>query len=702
VLKSRFLANIYSGLSGGRSRCVLLLTLLPLAAVGQSAPADEKQDTRHKTQETTLRLPEARIRAVGPERFAVGSRRLALDSLTLAQYRGASLAEALQARSPLYIKSYGPGQLASISLRGTSARHTAVLWQGFNINIPSLGEADFALLPLGATTRVAVQPGPAAALYGSGTVGGAVLLDTDPDWRPGTRGSVQADAGSFGTRGGSAEASGVSGASEVSGVTPRLAWRTAFSGRAAQNDYPYWLPTPAGPERRRLVGAALLHQLSLSQDLRLRLGTAGELSAAAWLTDTDREIQPSIYAAPSQAGERDQSRRLLLGYRHLASARRQWAVRAAWVEDRLDYREGASVDRSLMRTTQAQAEHTLALGSQGSPANPWGSLRVGAEMQHFAAAVDGYDAAEIRENRAAAFALLRLDPRPGLRLSGNLRQALLPGGAAPLSPTLGIEWDLISDFKASEVDNYATKSLSRSVTQSLTATASAARSYRAPTLNERYWRPGGNPDLRPETGWGYEAGLRHRAALALDLNASLSLTSELTGFHQLINDWVQWLPGSTAVWSPRNLRQVRTQGLEASTTLAWRRGRYALNTRAAYHLTETTKLAGAPADADPVGRQLPFVPRHQAAFVLDQQWRGWGLSAQAGAVSARYTDPSATVALPAYTQTGTALSYTWRRPGFDVTSSLRGTNLFGQAYQSYPGRPAPPRAWQASLRLDWR
>ena len=76
------------------------------------------------------------MRAVRPSRFAIGSRWLVLDSTALAQYHGAALVELLEARTPLYIKNYGPGQLASILLHGTSARHTAVLWQGLNINIP--------------------------------------------------------------------------------------------------------------------------------------------------------------------------------------------------------------------------------------------------------------------------------------------------------------------------------------------------------------------------------------------------------------------------------------------------------------------------------------------------------------------------------------------------------------------------------------
>ena len=30
---------------------------------------------------------------------------------------------------------------------------------------------------------------------------------------------------------------------------------------------------------------------------------------------------------------------------------------------------------------------------------------------------------------------------------------------------------------------------------------------RMPTLNDRFWRPGGDPDLRPERGWNADAGL---------------------------------------------------------------------------------------------------------------------------------------------------------------------------------------------------
>ena len=667
----------------------------PASPTGRPVPADSARRSRQPH-----RLGEVRVRAVGPERFAVGSTRTELDSAVLAQYRGSSLAEVLQARTPLALKYYGPGQLATIALRGTSAQHTAVLWNGLNIMLPTLGQTDFALLPVGASTRISIQPGPAAALYGSGAVGGAILLDAAPDWRPGARGSGQLDAGSFGLLGGNVEARAASAV---------LAVRVAAGYREAQNNYSYVMQEARGPVRYTLQNAALRHQWSFSPSLAWRVGRAGELSAAAWLTDTDREIQSGTGIVGGQARERDQSRRLTLGYRHVA-ARGQWSGRAAWFEDILNYRDGGAPSNSRVRTTQAQAEHTAALGARGS-------LRLGAEAQYFAALVDGYGTTPVTENRAAAFALLRYDPRPALRLSANLRQAALPAGLAPLTPTVGLEWDLLPPVAnptpsapetaalvdaaaAPAAENLAfTHSPIPLFAHSLTIRASAARSYRAPTLNERYWRPGGNPDLRPESGFGYEAGLCHR----LNGPAGTMLETELTGFRQEVNDWVQWLPStSTGIWSPRNLRRVRSQGLEASMALRLRRGRYTGSARVAYHLTDTRKTQGAPDAPDPVGVQLAFVPWHQASFGTDHRWRGWLASSTLVFSSYRYVNASGIDYLPGTVLLGATLGRTLPGPGTTRLLLLaQANNLLGQVYESYPGRPAPPRSVGGSLRVDF-
>lgn len=638
---------------------VVWAVLLPLAAraqPNQGAPADTMRQQM---------LPAVQVHGARPARFTVGSRVLTLDSVALAGFRTGTLADALSARTALYLKNYGPGQLASITLRGTSARHTAVLWNGFNINLPSLGEADFALLPVGANTRVDVQPGPAGATYGNGAVGGTVFLSSGVRWGAGWLGGAQVEGGSFGLGAGQVE---------TSFSNARLAVRTSASYREAQNDFPYSSPELGGVVRRRQENAAF-RQASVAQDVTLRTGQHGELAAAVWLTDANRQIQPGIGAANSHARQRDQSCRLTASYRHLA-ARREWTVRAAWFEDVLNYRDDVSgLSESRVRTRQAQAEHTWNVAANAS-------VRAGAEAQHFAAEVDGYGAAPRTETRYSGFGLLRYDPWPRLQLSLNVRQAALPGRRPPLTPTAGVEW------QALQTDRHA-----------VAVKANASRSYRAPTLNERYWRPGGNPDLLPEDGLGYEAGLVHTYTLA---PARLQLHTELTAYRQLVDNWVQWTPTAAGYWAPRNLRQVRAQGFEANSQLTWRRGAYRLAARAAYGFTQSQKTRGTAADSDPVGRQLPYVPLHTAALSADQQWRRWQLGTTLTFTGYRYTDASATDFLPSYLLLNASVGRTLPlRTGWQLLVLAQAFNLANAEYQSYQNRALPPRYGALSVRLSW-
>jgi vitamin B12 transporter len=637
-----------SWLAGG-----LLLTTT--AAAAQTAP-----DTAR-----IQRLPTVRVAGVRMERFAVGSRRLALDSLALTNYRTGTLTDVLGARTAIYLKNYGPGQLASITLRGTSARHTAVLWNGFNINLPSLGEADFSLLPVSGFTQADVQPGPAAATYGNGAIGGTVLLSSGVKWDAGWRGAAQAEYGSFGLGAGTVEAAF---------SNQKIAVRTSLLYREAANNFAYYTQEAQGRTRQRQQNAAL-RQGSLSQDVTLRLGQRSEVAVAAWLTDADRQIQPGIGTNNTHAEERDQSRRLTGSYRYV-SPRHEWTARAAWFEDIINYRDDVSgLSESRVRTSQAQAEHTWTVA-------PNASLRLGGEAQHFAAQVDGYGHQPRIENRYSGFALLRYDPRPRLRLSLNVRQAVLPGRRPPLTPTVGAEWLALKQG-----------------THTLTVKGSASRSYRAPTLNERYWQPGGNSDLLPEESLGYEGGLVHTFTQA---PAHLRLQTELTAYRQLVDNWVQWTPGAT-YWSPRNLRQVRAQGLEASTQLSWQPTAYRLLARTSYSLTQSVKTRGVLSDSDPVGRQLPFVPLHTAAFSTDHTWCGWQLSTTLTYTGYRYTDASATEYLPSYWLLNAALGRTLAvRPGWRLQVLAQGFNLANTTYQSYQNRAMPLRSGSLSLRVLWR
>ena len=71
-----------------------------------------------------------------------------LDTLVLESKSTSNLSQLLIQHSPVFIKTYGPGGTSTASFRGTTASHTLVLWNGFQLNAPNLGQVDFSTIPV--------------------------------------------------------------------------------------------------------------------------------------------------------------------------------------------------------------------------------------------------------------------------------------------------------------------------------------------------------------------------------------------------------------------------------------------------------------------------------------------------------------------------------------------------------------------------
>src|SRR5665647_1335045 len=70
-----------------------------------------------------------------------------IDSITLAKSGTVRLSELLSQNTPIFVKEYGRGAMATVSFRGTAPSHTKVSWNGLELNSPMLGMVDFSLIP---------------------------------------------------------------------------------------------------------------------------------------------------------------------------------------------------------------------------------------------------------------------------------------------------------------------------------------------------------------------------------------------------------------------------------------------------------------------------------------------------------------------------------------------------------------------------
>ena len=637
--------------------CVAFFSLSKFWALAACAailavPAVAQQDT------TLHQLRTVEVFGRPAEVYAAGSRVSAVDSSYLSTYAASSLADALQARTPIYFKSYGVSGLSSVAFRGTNASQTAVLWNGLNIAPATLGQSDFSTLPVSGFGAVDLQYGSAAALYGSGAIGGAVLLHSPLYKSQGVGADVQQEAGSFGR---------YFSSGRISYGSSKLQVGASAYIRLAENNFTYNDLSRFGTPEVRQEHAAQ-KQRGFTQDLIYHLSSKTQVALHGWYTYADRELQPAMGSVNSNAEQQDENLRLMTQLKH-SSNWGQTDLKLAYFKDYLNYTDLSTNSVADVQTYQLQADHTYTRGDN------W-SLRGGVNLQQYLAENDGY-AGRQNENRASAFALFRYNPVSSLALSLNVRQAFVEGYNPLPTPAAGFNWKF---FQRNQ--------------HQLSLKGNAAGSYRVPTLNDRFWVGAGNPELKPEQGWSYETGLRH----LLVLGNTLLLETEATAYHMLIDDWIQWAPGDAGNWRPTNLQKVRSQGVELSSQLTATFGEVKLSGTAGYTYTSSEQAAVYEGAGDK-GKQLMYVPLHKATFASEANFQGWSVLGNLNYTGLRYTSNSETTSLDDFLLLQLALSKRLPLRQNTLILTLRADNVTNAAYQTMIARAMPPRGYTFSLRF---
>ncbi|MGA0558725.1 TonB-dependent receptor plug domain-containing protein [Larkinella sp. VNQ87] len=601
-------------------------------------------------------LPSVTVRGSTPERFSAGQKTQRIDSLTLEQFRFQTLTDVLTYTTPVAFKVYGPGQLATASFRGTSANHTAVLWNGININQPTLGQTDFSTLPIAGFEQLSVQYGSSASCIGSDAVGGSILLQANPKWQqPGFSVSVGQQLGSFRNSGTQAGVRFVSPTNK----SWQIAGKTFLYRNRLPNNFPY-------RERGNyFVEQSTTRQEGFIQDLYFRNQRNQQLSVNTWLTDND------LIVSPFDTTVRERTR--MQSYRFLATYETpKWTARLGLIRDVIDYAKGnfktpshSETDRLVSRI-EREFTKTYRLGKA--------SLRVGGEWSHYWTRVDGYGGTTIQEDRADFFALFRYQ-MSRLSLSANLRQAFVTRFDPPITPSLGAEYIFVQRGK-----------------NTLTAKASAGRSYRVPTLNERYWKELGNPNLKPENGFNLETGLLTKWSP----NERWQVSSEATVFRNRIDDWSYWNPDYG--YRVENLQLVVSRGLEWTVTLNYSTPTWQSGLTLGYALTRSSQERVYNVYAqDIVGKQLVFVPKHSGRLTAFVARRNTRLTVQTQANSRQYTTFDNIQFLRGFVLTNIMLETTAKFGPVQTRIQGQINNVFDTVYLNVKRNAMPGRSYSVQV-----
>jgi len=125
---------------------------------------------------------------------------LTVDREQIEASQAYDIAELLRVNAGFDIgRNGGPGQTASLFLRGAESNHTLVLIDGVKVNDGAVGQAALNNIRPDMIERVEVVKGPRSALYGSEAIGGVVQIFTRRA-EPGTQWGLMAGGGKDRTR----------------------------------------------------------------------------------------------------------------------------------------------------------------------------------------------------------------------------------------------------------------------------------------------------------------------------------------------------------------------------------------------------------------------------------------------------------------------------------------------------------------------
>lgn len=624
----------------------------------------------------------------------IGVQKTMFDSIALKENISLSMADILTFNSSVFVKSYGRATLSTVAFRGTSPSHTQVTWNGIRINNPMLGMTDFSTIPSFFIDKASLLHGTSSINETGGGLGGLVRLGTAPDVPKGVSLQYVQGVGSFSTFDEFLRFT-------YGGKHWHVSTRAVYS--SSPNDYKYinhdkkiniydddkniigWYhPT----ERNRSGSYKDFHAL---QEVYYNTNKGDCLGFNAWYINSNREL-PMLTTdygdeRDFENRQREQTLRSVISWDHQRS---NWKFGAkvgyihTWMA--YDYKREVAENQWATMTRSRSRVNTFFGQAEGeyNPTKKWFFTANISAHQHFVRSEDkniilqngdraivGYDKGRIELSGSAS---AKWQPVSPLGMSIVLRQEMFGNAWAPIIPAFFI------DALVSQKGNVMLK-------------ASVSRNHKFPTLNDLYFLPGGNPNLKSEHGWSYDAGA------SFDINGSspipYSIGGSATWFDSRIYDWITWLPTTKGFFSPRNIKRVHAYGIEGKLNIAFEPfENWIFDLNGSYSWTPSINIGEKMSPGDQsIGKQLPYVPKYSASFTGRLTWKSWSFLYKWVHYSERFTmssnDYTITGHLPKYYMSNVSLEKELKFKPLHLQLKLAVNNLFNEDYLSVLSRPMP-------------
>ncbi|MEM7161841.1 MAG: TonB-dependent receptor [Bacteroidota bacterium] len=546
----------------------------------------------------------------------------------------------------LNLRSNGPEALTTLSFRGGSSSHLSIRWNGVDIQSPMLGQLDASLIDFAFFDQVQCNA-QAADRTNSGISGNLELAS-----------SLNADANSL----------SLSAAFRTyDHQTYRLEWKDQrgpfqqelqLVKRQGLNDYPI-------PEADRTANEhAQFDVTGLHWQGKLKVNKKTELIGRVWAQDRESELAPHIQQTRSEAEQFDRFLRTQLALRQ-QSAFMDYEVQLSYFSDDNIYIDPLSL---LNDTNHYELGNVRILLKK--ELDDAFQIDLNLEAQRVVAESPNYNR-NIQQNRQHVDLILNKAWKFGMSRAmngftfnnGTFYHSLLLQQGFQLHPSYQIQ-------------------------------LTGHRNFRIPSLNDVYWSPGGNPNLQVERSESIELRQRYEyknKKSALALNGAL--------YYRNSSDWILWsFDQELNYWTPHNINQVRSQGIEMSASYRKQWKAFAIQSEVHLDYTDAEFLKAQELPRIVAGQRLYYIPEFKTQFRQSLKWKNWD-----AAYSLRHNSSNAGTLyiIEAFVLHNFELAKRIALKKSILSLAMRLENAFDTRYEAIERRPLAGRNFNLSIQYKF-
>ncbi|MBP9793864.1 MAG: TonB-dependent receptor [Flavobacterium sp.] len=550
----------------------------------------------------------------------------------------ASLTSLLNYNSLIYFKENGLGMVSSASFRGTTAQQTAVIWNGININSQLNGQTDFNTISTRNFNSISVRSGGGSAIYGSSAIGGSIHLNNDLSFKKDFSGEVQVDYGSFNTL-------GTHFNSKIS--NNKIATQIGFSRNRSHNDYTF-------PETDIKNENGQYYNNSFNVDFGYKFNEKHFVKLYSQLYDGERHFSAALGSVSKSKYQNFDTRNLVewkAFYNKFTSTLR-WAN----LKESYKYFENASKEKFSF----GKAETSIL--KYNASFHLFSKMTVDGIVDYTQTKGSGSDLTSDIRKIGSASVLVKHEVTDWFLYELSCRKEITNQYQSPFLFSIGTLFKPFSFYRIK---------------------LNGSRNYRIPSFNDLYWEGSGNKDLKPESS--YQAEIGHEF-----FTKYVSL--QVTGFGISIKDMIQWKPNESGFWTPENVFEVKTYGLEVVLKGNKQFGNHKFDLSSSYGYTKSVNTL--------LDKQLIYVPNHKWVTNFQYTYRRFSLHSQVLYNGQVYTSSDNANILADYMVFNSGISYGFgKKQNYKV--GFQSANISNENYQNILGRPMPGRNYTFNINLNF-